>query len=151
MGRPKWPLAERDRTRFGAQNGPFWAHFWSRRAKRMAPILLGSARAKVAQNQGVALAMNLISRNRDLSRSYTFIGRPKSGPKRQALQAEWGSIWGRFWAPSADPTLASQIGPLLLGNPAARSTLRPPISGCVRTAGFGLPNSTFRNPQNFCF
>ena len=59
--------------------GPKWpelGHFWAIRAKRLAPILLGPASPKGAQNQGVVLAMNLISINHILSRSYIFIGRP---------------------------------------------------------------------------
>ena len=38
--------------------------------------------------------MILNIKNPDLSRSYTFIGRPKRGPKSPALQAEVGSDCG---------------------------------------------------------
>ena len=59
--------------------------------------------------------MILNIKNPDLSRSYTFIGRPKRGPKSPALQAEVGSICGRFWGPCAGLSLGPQIAPLLLG------------------------------------
>ena len=86
-----------------------------RRAKRLVPIPHSPAPPKVAQIPGVDFAYFFFKKSHGLPKSRTFIGRPKSDPKTQALLAEVGSILGRFWALRTGVTVGPQIGPLLPG------------------------------------
>ena len=56
----------------GAQSGPIWATFGRAEPSGWRPLCLALRR----QNRGVVLAMNLIIKNHDFSKPYTFIGRP---------------------------------------------------------------------------
>ena len=93
-----------------------------RRARRLVSILLSPATPKGAQIRGADLAYFFYIKSHGLSRSATFIARPKSDPQMEALLADVGPILGHFRALRTGDTLGLQRGPLL---PGMLAELRP--------------------------